>query len=188
MTLFERLLNEDSVEIKSTSSNSSSSNENKPKNYGEYLDAQIKNAQKQKVDFSKADDNKRKTIAKNYATIAKSKYSNLQGLPKNDNEADDMLKASINKNAMDNAADNTNATSEAEAAKAQQEIDDLTKELTESIKNELSDAAKERLSTAEKIKEKKLESIKEYFSKKQKKDESLNDNEDYLSLKNVFFK
>lgn len=186
MTLFERLLNEDSVEIKSTSS--ASSNENKPKNYGEYLDTQIKNAQKQKIDFSKADDNKRKTIAKNYATIAKSKYSNLEGLPKNDNEADDMMKASINKNAMDNAADNTNATAKAEAAKAQQEIDDLTKELTESIKNELSDAAKERLSTAEKTKEKKLESTKEYFSKKHKKDESLNDDEDYLSLKNVFFK
>lgn len=134
--IFDMLLNEDSLTVKSTSS-ASSNDDNKPKNYGEYLDAQVKSAQNRKVDFSKADDNKRKSIAKGYATIAKSKFDNLQGLPKNDNEADNMLKASINKNAMDQSSNDSSVADQAE-----KEVEELTNSLIEQTMLELSEDAR----------------------------------------------
>lgn len=170
--LFNHLI-EDSAEIKSTSND----NNSKPNNYGEYLDTQIKNAQKQKIDFSKADDNKIKTIAKNYATIAKSKYGNIQGLPKNDNDANEMLKASINKNAMDNASSNTNDSINKEISKAQDEINNITKDLIESTQNSLSKKSKKILNEYKLYKEETNNNIKEYFSKNIKKENKLNFNE-----------
>lgn len=179
--LFNRLI-EDNISIKTTSS-STSDNENKPKNYGEYLDTQVKNAQNQKVNFAKADDTKRRTIAKNYASIAKNKYSNLQGLPKNDNEADEMLKASINKNAMDQAADTT-ANGNAEAEKAQQEIDELEKSLTESIRKDLSWKARRKIAEARKQKSEADDEAKEYFSRSFRAEPKLGSQ--YDSLKEIF--
>lgn len=180
------LLNEDTANssVKSTPSSSSSNDENKPDNYGEYLDAQVKNAQNQKVNFAKADDNTRKNIAKNYAKIAKAKFKDLNGLPSNDNEADNMLKASINKNAMEMSSD-SNANDEAAAAEAQKEIDNLTKSLTESTKRDLSESANRMIESYNEKKATSMRETEDYFSKTFREEDSLDD--DYLSLKNVFF-
>lgn len=180
------LLNEDTANssVKSTPSSSSSNDENKPDNYGEYLDAQVKNAQNQKVNFAKADDNTRKNIAKNYAKIAKAKFKDLNGLPSNDNEADNMLKASINKNAMEMSSD-SNANDEAAAAEAQKEIDNLTKSLTESTKRDLSESANKMIDSYNEKKATSMRETEDYFSKTFREEDSLDD--DYLSLKNVFF-
>lgn len=181
-----RMLNEDTmnVSVKSTSSSSASNDENKPDSYGEYLDAQVKNAQNQKVNFAKADDNTRKNIAKNYAKIAKAKFKDLNGLPSNDNEADNMLKASINKNAMEMSSD-SNASDEAAAAEAQKEIDNLTKSLTESTKESLSESANRMIESYNEKKAASQRETEDYFSKTFREEDSLDD--DYLSLKNVFF-
>lgn len=184
--LLRQLLKEDSANasVKSTSSSSSSNDENKPDSYGEYLDAQVKNAQNQKVNFAKADDNTRKNIAKNYAKIAKAKFKDLNGLPSNDNEADNMLKASINKNAMEMSSD-SNANDEAAAAEAQKEIDNLTKSLTESTKRDLSESANRMIESYNEKRAASKREAEDYFSKTFRKEDSLDD--DYLSLKNVFF-
>lgn len=184
--LLRQLLKEDSANasVKSTSSSSSSNDENKPDSYGEYLDAQVKNAQNQKVNFAKADDNTRKNIAKNYAKIAKAKFKDLNGLPSNDNEADNMLKASINKNAMEMSSD-SNANDEAAAAEAQKEIDNLTKSLTESTKRDLSESANRMIESYNEKRTASKREAEDYFSKTFREEDSLDD--DYLSLKNVFF-
>lgn len=184
--LLRQLLKEDSANasVKSTSSSSSSNDENKPDSYGEYLDAQVKNAQNQKVNFAKADDNTRKNIAKNYAKIAKAKFKDLNGLPSNDNEADNMLKASINKNAMEMSSD-SNANDEAAAAEAQKEIDNLTKSLTESTKRDLSESANRMIESYNEKRAASKREAEDYFSKTFREEDSLDD--DYLSLKNVFF-
>lgn len=184
--LLRQLLREDTTNasVKSTSSSSSSNDENKPDSYGEYLDAQVKNAQNQKVNFAKADDNTRKNIAKNYAKIAKAKFKDLNGLPSNDNEADNMLKASINKNAMEMSSD-SNANDEAAAAEAQKEIDNLTKSLTESTKRDLSESANRMIESYNEKRAASKREAEDYFSKTFREEDSLDD--DYLSLKNVFF-
>lgn len=184
--LLRQLLREDTTNasVKSTSSSSSSNDENKPDSYGEYLDAQVKNAQSQKVNFAKADDNTRKNIAKNYAKIAKAKFKDLNGLPSNDNEADNMLKASINKNAMEMSSD-SNANDEAAAAEAQKEIDNLTKSLTESTKRDLSESANRMIESYNEKRAASKREAEDYFSKTFREEDSLDD--DYLSLKNVFF-
>lgn len=129
---FRHMLREDiALSVKSTE-NGGNSNEDAPKTYAEYLDAQVKSAQQNKVDFSKADDNKISNLAKDYATIAKNKFTKMEGQPKNDTEANNMLITSIQKNKMDNAADNEGGDEEA-IKKAEDEINKAIEELQESI-------------------------------------------------------
>ena len=68
-----------------------------PKNYGEYISTQVKSIIKKKADFTKANDKELQQMGKNMATVAKSKFKNLEGLPKNDVEANNMLQSEIQK-------------------------------------------------------------------------------------------
>lgn len=130
------------INIKDTNS-TSGGNANKPKNYGEYLDQRVQSAQQNRVNFAKADPAKLQTMAKNYATVASTKFKNLQGLPKNDSEANNMLKTSIEKNAMEKSADGKDTR---ESEEAEKEIEELQKTLVESQIGQLSPAAVRMLS------------------------------------------
>lgn len=99
-----------------------------PKNYGEYISTQVKSMIQQKADFTKANDKELQQMGKNMATVAKSKFKNLEGLPKNDVEANNMLQSEIQKQTMDADGDGKETD---ESIEAEKQIDDLTKKISE---------------------------------------------------------
>ena len=121
-------LNED-VSL-SINSQKTGSDDKAPKNYGEYLSTQVKSMIQKKADFKKANDNEIKNMGKNMATVAKSKFQGIEGLPKNDVEASNMLQSEIAKQSMD--ADGNGEDTKA-SIEAEKEIEELTKKISESI-------------------------------------------------------
>lgn len=109
-----------------------------PKNYGEYVSKQVQSMVQNKADFTKANDNDIKQMGKNMATVAKSKFKGLNGLPKNDNEASNILQSEIAKQQMDAAGDGEETDA---SIQAQKEIDDFTKKIQENVIDSLSFAA-----------------------------------------------
>lgn len=117
-------------------------NDKAPKNYGEYVSKQVQSMVQNKADFTKANDNDIKQMGKNMATVAKSKFKGLDGLPKNDNEASNMLQSEIAKQQMDAAGDGEETDA---SIQAQKEIDDFTKKIQENVIESLSPAARKMI-------------------------------------------
>lgn len=133
-------LNEDfSLSIKSQKKEG---DDKAPKNYGEYVSKQVQSMVQNKADFSKANDNDIKKMGKNMATVAKSKFNNLEGLPKNDNEASNMLQSEIAKQQMEAAGDGKETDA---SIQAQKEIDDFTKKIQEGMIESLSQSARKMI-------------------------------------------
>ena len=126
-------LNED-ISLTINSQKKDSKDNKAPKTYGEYLNTQVKNMVQQKADFTKANDAELKKMGKNMATVAKNKFKGLEGLPKNDTEANNMLQSEIAKQQME--ADGDGQETEA-SIQAEKEIDELAKKIQESIDDEV---------------------------------------------------
>ncbi|MCF0125561.1 MAG: hypothetical protein HUJ68_07385 [Clostridia bacterium] len=95
------------------------------KNYGDFLSSQVKANINKGVDYSKASDKDKQTLAKNYVDVAKTQKTKMDNLPKNDQEAEDAFNATV--------ANELLAKNSDKAAAAQKNIDMISSKITEQI-------------------------------------------------------
>lgn len=120
------------------------------KSYSEFIDSRVQSLIDKKVDFGKADPNTKKTMAHKYADIAKGKFEDLDGQPKNDNEAETVFNNSVDTKMAEKDAQ-MDASKQEEVQNAEKEIEELSQKLTEEIYDNLNIHALKLLREAQEL-------------------------------------